>query len=272
MAGVGLLAAVAAVVAWAVLARGGGAGAPRASAVAPTGTDRTPLAAAPSGAAPSGAAPTMMPSFVGTSLSEAMGVLGQHGMTPTVTDTLDESKPDGTVLTQDPQAGGPFRGAVTLTVARAAAMTYLADAKTVGGSTSPDSIESVTLNGKTYAHSLSTSLSCYSDSTTNYDYDLGRHYRHFQATVGLTDQSASEASVQMEVFADGRKVASNSVSLGSPAEVNVDIAGALRLRLTVVQTKHGNNCGEVGQAVWGDARALGVPGEVPLPSPSSPGG
>src|SRR5664280_3749194 len=112
VAGVGLLAAVVAVVAWAVLARGGGAGAPRASAVAPTGTDRTPLAAAPSGAAPSGAAPTMMPSFVGTSLSEAMGVLGQHGMTPTVTDTLDESKPDGTVLTPGSSGGRtvPRRG------------------------------------------------------------------------------------------------------------------------------------------------------------------
>ena len=75
------------------------------------------------------------------------------------------------------------------------------------------------------------------------------------------DSPDSNSKATFEVFADGRKVFDQAVGYGETAEIDLDVTGVLRLQLV-------NGVIERGDAivVWGDARVLGLPGEVPTPT------
>jgi serine/threonine protein kinase len=195
-----------------------------------------------------------MPDLVSKALSQT-SVLLPPGTTVETTETLDETAVDGTILTQTPAPGTqPIPAVVQVTVARQSVTSYLKDLEAIESSMSADSTE---VDGQVFPHALIGSL--YSDRSASYA--LGRDYRRFVATVGLADDSPdSNAKATFEVFADGRKIFDETVGYGATAEIDLDVTGVLRLQLV-----NGIVAGEDASAVWGDARVLGLPGEVPAP-------
>jgi hypothetical protein len=202
---------------------------------------------------------TTLPDVVGKTLSDATNTLQSLGVDVTTTDLLDETKTDGTVVAQDPGAGGPLPDSVSLQVARQPVSIYLSDLEPVEGSASPST---ATVSGTPYPHSVVTYVDEYDDEPVDVGYDLGRHYRRLKATVGLSDDSPSESQVRIEVFGDGRSLFSQTVGLGTAVPVDIDVTGVLRLTIsaTMLNTEYG--CCDAS-IVWGDIRVLGTPSEVP---------
>jgi hypothetical protein len=131
--------------------------------------------------------------------------------------------------------------------------TYLAD---LDATQSYHQAESAAANidGTSYLHSLRFDACC---APATADYDLGRHYWRLEATLGVADEAPGEAVSTVEVFLDGRKAYTATVRLGRPTTLRLDVTGVLRLHM--IMTSSG------GQYVvaWGEARAVGLPGEVP---------
>jgi hypothetical protein len=66
------------------------------------------------------------------------------------------------------------------------------------------------------------------------EYDIGRDFGRFTATVGQADASQNTSrTVRFRVIGDGEQLATRDVSFGSDAQFDVDISGVLRLRLEV---------------------------------------
>ncbi|MBT8162583.1 MULTISPECIES: protein kinase [Arthrobacter] len=229
----------------------------------PTATISSTPSATSSASVSATAAPGTVPNLVGKLLPDAQRLLGTSTRLQ-VTDKFDPSSPDGTVLTQDPQPGTDLStlGIMKVTVSRSAITTYLADQSAVNGSMSSGSAN---ISGVAYPHSLSATFCDYSPEGASVEYNLGRNYQTFAATAGVSDDSQSNSStVLVEVFADGRKVSSQTVSYGQAFPINVDMTNVLRLKIQW----QGATCGKDGRAslVVGDARILGAPGVVPMPT------
>jgi hypothetical protein len=88
-------------------------------------------------------------------------------------------------------------------------------------------------NGIEYPHSIQTTAGCFNDDGGDFwaDYDLGRNFRTFTATVGLRDDCDADESVTWRVEADGVAIASGAARLGESQELELDVDGVLRLRL-----------------------------------------
>jgi hypothetical protein len=181
-----------------------------------------------------------------------------------VVDKYDPTKPDGTVLAQSAVSGSTSR--IELTVARSEVVSYLADQSPVSGYWG-SSTQAVTISGATYAHSVSTDV-CGYNSGSAVEYNLGRNYQTFSATAGLGDSSKdSTAVVLVEIFADGRKVSSQSVSYGQPFPITADMTDVLRMKIQWQPTSCNKSNGEASLAL-GSAKLLGLPGRVPLATPT----
>jgi hypothetical protein len=97
------------------------------------------------------------------------------------------------------------------------------------------------LNGERYPHSIVWSFSCSGPNTTvRLSYNLGRGYTHFTGIVGVPDDSLSTVTADFVVTADGKDVGTYSVALGSPATVDVDVSGILRLTISGTYTMPSN--------------------------------
>ncbi|MGY1831649.1 protein kinase [Geodermatophilus sp. SYSU D01180] len=231
-----------------------------------TSAGRSSTAARSTTSAPSGG---VAPSVTGLTLASAQTAITNAGLRVVVTEVLDETVADNTVMAQDPIEGTRLeRGdTVTLTVARRPVGTFLTSldaVETSGYSMSAGS--TVTMNGVTYIHPVSSSTSC--GDTVSIQYDLGRSYREFEATVGLSDGSQSAGLIQFDVFVDGRSVFTQTATLGAPVPVAVDVTGGLRLNVSATRIEP--NCRDGWDdadvyAVWGDPTLYGVPSEVPSP-------
>jgi serine/threonine protein kinase len=118
-----------------------------------------------------------------------------------------------------------------------------------------------TSNGKQFLHSVDVEAPCASDDSTFWvDYDLGRSYSTFRATVGLSDNDASDAKGAYAIYADGKKVTQGTLGVGETKPVELDVSGVLRLRLegtnANVSGDEGCTVDSAAQAdvVFGDAR------------------
>jgi hypothetical protein len=84
-------------------------------------------------------------------------------------------------------------------------------------------------------------------------YELGGAFRRFQAVVGLDAASAGLGAVLAEVYVDDKKVAEHRFTKADPPRpVDLDVAGAARLRLVVTWAGHGMS----DFADWGSARLI----------------
>lgn len=204
---------------------------------------------------------TTLPDLTGKTLSDAKSILEGLGVTVNTTDVVDNTKTDGTVISQDPAGGAPLPVAVTLRIARTAVVTYLADLDAVNGDTTASYDRGVaTISGQSYAHSVTATPSRYDLRPQAVAYDLGRRYLRFQGTVGLTDRSPSDAQIKVEVLGDGRPLFAQTITLGQAVPIDVDVTNVLRLQIVATNLKSPSGNPYIA---WGDARLLGSPSQVP---------
>lgn len=83
--------------------------------------------------------------------------------------------------------------------------------------------------------------------------------------MGVTDEAPGDAKSTFEIFLDGRKAYTATMRLGKPTTLRVDVTDVLRLHM--VMTSSGGQF----QVAWGDARLIGLPGEVPSTTGSTTG-
>lgn len=207
--------------------------------------------------------PTAMPDFTGKTLSEATNTARQLALTVTVGNMLDETVPDGTVLSQEPAGGSPLAGVLTLNVARRASITYLSDLEPVEGSDWSSS--PINLNAEQFIHPLSTTAG---GSEVISGYDLQRAFTRFRGKVGPSDSSPSDSTIHFEIIADGRKVFEADVPFGQSHPFDVDVTDVLRLELRLVHLYNGECCPNRPTAVWGDPTLL-APFDPTAPPPGS---
>ncbi|MHA6783539.1 NPCBM/NEW2 domain-containing protein [Pseudonocardia saturnea] len=125
-----------------------------------------------------------------------------------------------------------------------------------------DDSGTVRINGISHPQSLGATFCPPLDNRT-WEYDLGRGYRTFSATIGLADDSNSRGMVRYEVFGDDRLLFSQDVGFGTSVDMEVSVTGVLRLRLVSTPLAEPGCAGS--EPWWGEARVTGLPGEVPPP-------
>ncbi|WP_410620990.1 SEFIR domain-containing protein [Amycolatopsis sp. cmx-8-4] len=95
--------------------------------------------------------------------------------------------------------------------------------------------------------------------------DLGGHYQRLTAVVGVLDDAADPFQVgHFQVFLDGAPQSAHQVALGKPATIDLDVTGALRLRLEMSRPGAGGSpfggaavsvrprAGRPAELAWGD--------------------
>lgn len=121
-----------------------------------------------------------------------------------------------------------------------------------------DATVDLNVDGTLYTQGIETSRLGYCDSNVTVverevEYSIGRQYQRLEAVAGLSEQSAPDLPVRLEIFGDGRPLWSETLIVGQPQTVDLDVSGVLRLRL--VATKEFDNTGSC-QRVYA---ALGDP-------------
>lgn len=203
------------------------------------------------------AVPAALPDLVGRPLDEALPLLAALGIEAEVTEVLDEDRTDRTIVDQSPDADAPYRPQMDLVVARRGVGRYLVDLTSVEGEI--DRVGVATVDGQEYTRSLVHSLDSYRRDTDQIGYDLGRRFERFAATVGLSDDSGTDDRVRFEVMGDGTVIAEATLGLGESEVLDVDVTDVLRLELISTRLSDPSD----PDAVFADARVVGLPGQVP---------
>ncbi len=211
---------------------------------------------------------TTAPDLVGMPLADAQDKLPST-VDVEIVDSIQQGAEPGTVVEQAPAAGEPLDGRITLTVARAASQVYLDEFEPVAGGweSSPGP---ASLAGKQFLHSVYASVGgC--EEGGEAEYNIAKGFRQFMATSAMEDNSRNaEATVQLEIFADGRSVFSSTIAYGAPTPIELDVSGVLRLKFEwrfLLQEV----CGAGGIFVIGEGKLFGLPGEMPTASTTPTG-
>lgn len=117
------------------------------------------------------------------------------------------------------------------------------------------------VSGETYVHSLlgwQGYMSSSSDANEAYaEYDLGRGYETFTATIGLSDKNRNaNRTVKFEVILDNQQIYEATLTTGEAEQLNLPVAGGLRLRLQLTFFRPEGAASADDQAVWGDAMLI----------------
>lgn len=126
-------------------------------------------------------------------------------------------------------------------------LVYLVALTPLEGSAETGSAE---VNGLVYPRSIAQLVNA-SKTVNELEYHLGRHWKSFQATVGLRDDSPSGGTLSFVVSLDGTPAHQTELSVGQAGNIAVDVGGAFRMKLTV--TYSGQDW-RAYYGVWGDAR------------------
>jgi hypothetical protein len=163
---------------------------------------------------------------------------------------IDESVPSGTILSAVEQP----RGTIVLTVARPPVIVYLEALEPVDNDGASAAPPPFSVSGTTYQHgALIDTRRC--QNVEFIEYDLGRDFLRFVASVGVTDTTPADVRARVDVTLDGAPVASADLGVGQALPLDIDVTDALRLRFTVARTA-GTDCYDVG---IGDGTFTGVP-------------
>ncbi|QJT04068.1 hypothetical protein G9272_30430 [Streptomyces asoensis] len=127
---------------------------------------------------------------------------------------------------------------------------YLTDLDTLTSSGGVDA-GAADINGRGFARSVTLSANA-AGPVSFAEYNLGRQWRTFSATVGLRDDSPTGGSLTFEVVVDGSKKYGKGIPLGESQEVKVDVTHALRMKLII--TYAGQEAGSYYYGSWGDAK------------------
>lgn len=154
----------------------------------------------------------------------------------------------GTVIQSTPAPGQALPDDVVLVVAEPGSSIYLSNLDAVGSSCSTGE---ASLNGQDFQNSLACSAG--SRQANVYEWVTKRAADQLTATVGIADEDDADGRARIDVFADGRLVASVVASYGTTVPLNAPISGALRISVAV--TEIGGE--DTPQPVLGDARLVG---------------
>lgn len=132
-----------------------------------------------------------------------------------------------------PGGGTPGGGTPTPTIRTA----YLSDIRAVElnrlGSMS------ARINGQSYSKSIGTGNTW---SSMRAQYDLERKYSNFRATLGVSDNSRATDTVwRYQVYVDDVVKYDQTVRLGAPREINLDVRNGLRLRVDITRVSGGSS-------------------------------
>jgi serine/threonine-protein kinase len=181
----------------------------------------------------------------------------------TVTASAPSSAPTATT-------SAPASAAVASGAGEASVEQYLDELTPVTGGYS-NSHQTGNIGGKAYLHTWATGL--YKCSEANFvEYNISKGYRKFTASAGMDDNSEDSAlKAQLEVFGDGKKLSSTTLEINKLTPIDIDVSGVLRLKIGWQPVKHGDDCRSSENYLdLGEAKLLGVPGEVPTsPLPTS---
>nr|BFD95441.1 hypothetical protein KitaXyl93_68010 [Kitasatospora sp. Xyl93] len=111
----------------------------------------------------------------------------------------------------------------------------------------------VAVNGRNYARSVSLRTDRSSIPTNEAEYNLERSWQSFHATIGVRDDSPTDAVLTFEVLVDGRSAARAVLRLGQSQDLNLGVSDALRLKIAVTYTATADTS-TYCYGAWGDAR------------------
>lgn len=102
-------------------------------------------------------------------------------------------------------------------------------------------VEDRKVNTKEYEDALTAPLDDCSGNTVSQTYQIDRKYQRFRAEVGLTDDSGSDARVEIQFLVDNtpNQPATVTIGPGTLEQVDVDISNAFRITIAA-QTER--NC------------------------------
>jgi serine/threonine protein kinase len=205
---------------------------------------------------------TVAPDLIGKKLAEAQDMLPKT-LQLDIVDSIEQTGSPGTVIEQSPKPGEAVDGRMKLTVAREPTQRYLDEMTAINQDWNVSEDQVGSLTGKTYPHTVGAEVSgCSTRVAHSVEYTVYKGYRRFMATGGIDDRSKDTAlKVQLEIFGDGRKLATQILEYGKQVEITADLSGVLRLKFQWQVQSGGENCG--GFMDLGEARVLGLPGEVP---------
>lgn len=207
----------------------------------------------------------VMPDYEGVRVGDARTELSGWGVAVVEEPVLSSDRPDGEVLTTTPVTGEVIGSEVVLRFAVSPVVGVPGvDIELIeSGYEGLDHPESgpIEVNGTLYEDSLYSFRA--SDGVdpgdrAYWEYNLGRDWEAFQATIGLSDESEFEQAGRFRVSLDGAVIWEQDVQFGQALPVDLNVSGGLRLGLEVVSLGEGR----IG-LVWGSAKMLGIPGVAP---------
>jgi NPCBM/NEW2 domain len=126
---------------------------------------------------------------------------------------------------------------------------------TVADSEPYDTQGGAEVNGVSYPDSLGAQF-CFGSNERKWTYVLGRKYSSLQGTIGLSDNSVSDAKIRFEVLADGRLVYSKDLQVGQSAVLNVSVSNVLQMELDTILLSQDGGCG-AATGEWADVQVVG---------------
>lgn len=145
--------------------------------------------------------------------------------------TTSASAPASDAAARDGGAAAPATATTRAAPPPDGATTWLFDLPPVEGGEGWRQ-RAATVSGQRYEHSLVAST-CFATNDEAESFNLGRRYDRFRATVGVADDAPGDYRTRFTVRADDETVFQRELTLGNTAEVDVPVAGRLRLVLEV---------------------------------------
>lgn len=206
-----------------------------------------------------------MPDYAGKRIGDVRTELESWGVTVIEEPVLSTERPEDEVLATTPEAGAALGSEARLQVVVAPVIGNLGvEAEEVRVDTEgyigfPET-GSVDINGELYENSIYTGDVGHVErgALAYWEYDLGRDWEFFEATVGLLDYSDIEQRGRFRILVNGSQIWEEDVEFGEEIPISINISGGLRLRLEVVSLEEG----ALGLG-WGSPRLLGTPGVAP---------
>ena len=205
-----------------------------------------------------------MPDYTGQRIGDVRAELESWGVTVVEEPVLSTERPEDEVLETTPQSGDALGSEARLLVVVQPVTTVLGGNEELEVGSDGVGIRAnsglAEINGELYETALFTEMSCCADTGDHayWDFNLGRDWESFEATVGLLDDSAVEQRGRFRILVEGSVIWEEDVEFGEDVEVSINISDGLRLRLEAVSLEDG----PIGLG-WGNARLLGLPGVAP---------
>lgn len=207
------------------------------------------------------------PQLVGVTEQEAVEALASLGAVEARVEARYVHGTDaGTVVESHPSAGEPLTREVTIVVTEAPSKIQLSDY--VSKLPSRDSVgcdsDSISISGTTYANSISCDIyrSFASGQPTmkirTTEFVLNTRINRLAGTMGLDDFTDDvNHTASFAIYVDDQEPVTWSVAYGDSVPFDIDVSGALRIKLEIQAATSSIDVGESLTAGWADASLIG---------------